>query len=53
MVQITELKLPINNQASTLVIVRHLEHKEEILKYKFYNYSEIINHHLISLNGRF
>lgn len=41
MVQITELKLPLNKQASTLLIVRHLEHTEalSLQKYKpFYNY---------------
>lgn len=51
--QITELKLPPNNQASTLVIVRHLEYKEEILKCKLYNYPEIMNPHFFSLNDHF
>lgn len=51
MVQVTELKLPLNNQASTLL--RYLEHKEEILKYKLYNCPEIMNSHFVSLNGLF
>lgn len=53
MVQITELKLPLNNQTSTLVIVRYLEHKEEILKYKLYDCPGRMNPHFISLNGPF
>lgn len=36
MVQITELKFPLNNQASTLLIVRHLEHTEALSLQKYY-----------------